>query len=113
MYDCRPAPLAGRMVKHLAGEGIQEPTTTEPLEFPHRSGEMERCDSAVAPFTELYCPTGFGQIPSRRPSLLPDGTGQAVTQRGRGPHLTLVKCRDFHSLKEYPSANNLHHSVQE
>lgn len=56
--------LYGRMVKHLAGEGISKPTTTGPLEFVRIAQEKwTDANSAVASITELYCRARFGQIP--------------------------------------------------
>ncbi len=56
--------LYGRMVKHLAGEGIAKPTSTGPLEFARMAqAKWSDANSAVASITELYCRTRFGQIP--------------------------------------------------
>ncbi|HEX5544947.1 MAG TPA: transglutaminase domain-containing protein, partial [Nitrospira sp.] len=56
--------LYGRMVKHLAGEGISKPPTTGPLEFVRIArAKWSDANSAVASITELYCRTRFGHIP--------------------------------------------------
>jgi len=57
------AQLYGRMVQHLAGEGISKPTTTGPLEFVRiAQAKWSGANSAVASITELYCRTRFGHI---------------------------------------------------
>jgi len=56
--------LYGRMVQHLAGEGIAKPTTTGPLEFVRiAQAKWSDANSAVASITELYCRARFGQTP--------------------------------------------------
>ncbi|BFU89188.1 MAG: membrane protein [Nitrospira sp.] len=56
--------LYGRMVKHLAGEGIPKPATTGPLEFVRLAqAKWKDENSAVASITELYCRARFGRIP--------------------------------------------------
>jgi transglutaminase-like putative cysteine protease len=63
--------LYGRMVQHLAGEGISKPTTTGPLEFVRiAQAKWSDANSAVASITELYCRTRFGQIPPTREELI-------------------------------------------
>ncbi|WHZ27411.1 MAG: DUF3488 and transglutaminase-like domain-containing protein [Nitrospira sp.] len=58
------AQLYGRMIQHLAGEGIPKPTTTAPLEFVRIAQvKWSEANSAVASITELYCRTRFGHIP--------------------------------------------------
>lgn len=62
--------LYGRMVKHLAGEGIAKPTSTGPLEFVRiAQAKWSDSNSAVASITELYCRTRFGQIPLTQEEL--------------------------------------------
>lgn len=64
------AQLYGRMVQHLAGEGIPKRTTTGPLEFVHLAqAKWNDANSAVASITELYCRTRFGQIPLTKEEL--------------------------------------------
>jgi hypothetical protein len=62
--------LYGRMVQHLAGEGIAKPTTTGPLEFVRMAqAKWSDANSAVATITELYCRTRFGHIPLTKEEL--------------------------------------------
>ena len=64
------AQLYGRMVKHLAGEGIAKPPSTGPLEFVRMArAKWSDANSAVASITELYCRTRFGQIPLTQEEL--------------------------------------------